>query len=91
MTEIKRYSLMTIDLEYNPGITRPWMEESQRGEWVRWEDIEGLIQAEPRAITPEDTLKGMDAAFRGESNRPGVINGPGFVDQNQLSLKERAK
>jgi hypothetical protein len=45
MTEIKRYVLMTIDLEYNPGIARPWMNENPNGEWVRWEDVEKLLRS----------------------------------------------
>ena len=88
MTEIKRYDLVTVGSDWH-CIDR--MEQRPDGDWVRWEDVQGLIQAKPRAMTSEDILKGMDAAIRGESRRPGVINGPSFVDQNELSLKERAK
>jgi hypothetical protein len=90
MAEIKRYGVNFVkqDDDCHAIVV---MSEQLKGEWVRWEDVQGLIQAKPRAMASEDILKGMDAAIRGESNRPGVINGPGFVDQNELSLKERAK
>jgi hypothetical protein len=42
---------MTIDLEYNPGIARPWMDENPNGEWVRWEDVKDLIDLARDAVT----------------------------------------
>jgi hypothetical protein len=50
------------------------MVEHPQGEWVRWEDVKELIQVKPRAMTSEDILKGMGAAIRGESNRPGALS-----------------
>jgi hypothetical protein len=101
MSEIKRYS-PAIDYWYE-GVAEfisPVMNQEPNGEWVRWEDVQELLDAqaeelrlmqdrinrlviEPRAMTSEDILKGMDAAIRGESNRPGAINSPSITGYNE--------
>ena len=103
MTEIKRYGVSFVKQD-DDSHAIVVMSEQLKGDWVRWEDVKDLIAIADdvldvfkeycgelsRAMASEDILNWAKTAPR-ESMRPGVINGPSFVDQNELSLKERAK
>jgi len=105
MSEIKRYQFKEGLSAYRESPNGEWVRWEDVKDLIDianeclpifkeyYEEMRKLndLPSESRAITSEDIRKGMEAAIRGESRRPGVINGPGFVDQNELSLKERAK
>lgn len=64
-TKIKRFSLIKMSDRYGPS----WMSmtEHQRGEWVRWDDVERLVMLKPIVFVPEGALIGS------LSNKSGTV------------------